>query len=132
MYCIKLIKHFKNIDERLTSINNDLPKTNSITDKLSNNYEDLKKTFEEFNISIKDTLSKLDDKAITSHKEITKANEVFAEFKTEIEKQFVDFKNKQIGFNDQFEELMKIQNEVKEELSQKIIVMFKYFIVKIK
>ena len=127
MYCIKLNIHFKNIGERLTSINNDLSKTNSITDKLSNNYDDLKKTFEEFNISIKDTLSKLDDKAITSHEEIIKANDVFAEFKTAIEKQFVDFKNKQIGFNDEFEESKKIQNEVKEELSQKIIVMSKYF-----
>ena len=103
-----------------------MSKTNSITDKLSKNYKDLKKTFEEFNISIKDTLSKLDDKAITSHKEITKANDVFAEFKTESEKQFAELKNKQIELKDEFEESKKNLNKAKEELSQKIIVVYKY------
>ena len=122
-----LINYLKNIGKRLTSINYDLSKTNSITDKLSNNYEDLKKTFEEFNISIKDTLSKLDDKAITSHKEITKSNDAFSEFKTESEKQFADLKNKQIEFNDEFEESKQNLNKVKEELSQKIIGISKYF-----
>ena len=67
-----------------------------------------------------------------SHKELTKSNGIFAEFKTESEKQFADLKNEKFELKDEFEESKKILNKVKEELSQKIIVMHKYFFIKIR
>ena len=62
-----------------------------------------------------------------SHKEIAKSNDIFAEFKTESGKQFADLKNEKFGLKDEFEESKKNLNKIKEELSQKIIVMYKYF-----
>ena len=116
-----LLNRTKDLDKRLTFTNKDLSDSIISFDNLSKDHQNLKKTFKKYKVSIKHILNKFENKIdACSQKEITKSNDIFAEFKAEIEKQFTDLKNKQIGLKDEFEESKKNVNKVKEELNQEI------------